>query len=597
MQSIKTFITIFVLWALVGVISKIPFLLLYCDFLSINSLLVLWHGLRLDFAIAGYLSIIPGLILIILEAKAYDWYRWLWKVYFSITSLLYSLAIIANIGLYSYWKFPLDNTPLLYLKTSPKDAFASVSIWQIIFLLVSILLVSAIIYKVFIRVVKKSESSHTPIQRLYYAVGLLILITAMIIPIRGGFSTGTNHTGSVYFSPNIKLNHAAVNPAFCFFESVSHQKQDLSTMYRFMEDKDAEKIFQGMIKNTSIKGEKNSKNVLLIILESFSDSIMRVPSATPQINKLAKEGLYFPNFYASSTRTDRALASILSGVPAQPTMTILDVPRISNSLPSIANSLKQHGYTTHFYYGGDTNYSNMQSYLVATGFQQVTSETDFSAKELICKWGAPDEYVYNRLLHDLKEEESTSNNQKWFKAILTGSSHEPFDVPYKSANKNIASSEVLNAFAYSDKCLGDFINKMKALPCWSNTMVVIVADHLGAYPEDIDNYKQWRYHIPFIILNADTDIDVNVTAGQIDISATILSILGYDHHEFLFSKDMRDADAPHFAFISFPDAMGMVRDGGFMVYDNNSNQLQGTPELEEPAKAYLQKLYDYLSKQ
>ena len=597
MQSIKTFITIFVLWALVGVISKIPFLLLYCDFLSINSLLVLWHGLRLDFAIAGYLSIIPGLILIILEAKAYNWYRWLWKVYFSITSLLYSLAIIANLGLYSYWKFPLDNTPLLYLKTSPKDAFASVSIWQIIFLLVSILLVSAIIYKVFIRVVKKSESSHTPTQRLYYAVGLLILITAMIIPIRGGFSTGTNHTGSVYFSPNIKLNHAAVNPAFCFFESVSHQKQDLSTMYRFMEDKDAEKIFQGMIKNTSIKGEKNSKNVLLIILESFSDSIMRVPSATPQINKLAKEGLYFPNFYASSTRTDRALASILSGVPAQPTMTILDVPRISNSLPSIASSLKQHGYTTHFYYGGDTNYSNMQSYLVATGFQQVTSETDFSAKELICKWGAPDEYVYNRLLHDLKEEESTSNNQKWFKAILTGSSHEPFDVPYKSANKNIASSEVLNAFAYSDKCLGDFINKMKALPCWSNTMVVIVADHLGAYPEDIDNYKQWRYHIPFIILNADTDIDVNVTAGQIDISATILSILGYDHHEFLFSKDMRDADAPHFAFISFPDAMGMVRDGGFVVYDNNSNQLQGTPELEEPAKAYLQKLYDYLSKQ
>ena len=597
MQSIKTFITIFVLWALVGVISKIPFLLLYCDFLSINSLLVLWHGLRLDFAIAGYLSIIPGLILIILEAKAYDWYRWLWKVYFSITSLLYSLAIIANLGLYSYWKFPLDNTPLLYLKTSPKDAFASVSIWQIIFLLVSILLVSAIIYKVFIRVVKKSESSHTPIQRLYYAVGLLILITAMIIPIRGGFSTGTNHTGSVYFSPNIKLNHAAVNPAFCFFESVSHQKQDLSTMYRFMEDKDAEKIFQGMIKNTSIKGEKNSKNVLLIILESFSDSIMRVHSATPQINKLAKEGFYFPNFYASSTRTDRALASILSGVPAQPTMTILDVPRISNSLPSIASSLKQHGYTTHFYYGGDTNYSNMQSYLVATGFQQVTSETDFSAKELICKWGAPDEYVYNRLLHDLKEEESTSNNQKWFKAILTGSSHEPFDVPYKSANKNIASSEVLNAFAYSDKCLGDFINKMRTLPCWNNTMVVIVADHLGAYPEDIDNYKQWRYHIPFIILNADTDIDVNVTAGQIDISATILSILGYDHHEFLFSKDMRDADAPHFAFISFPDAMGMVRDGGFMVYDNNSNQLQGTPELEEPAKAYLQKLYDYLSKQ
>ena len=606
MKPIKILISIFVLWTLVGMVSKIPFLLMYNDILSTDGLLVIWHGLRLDLAIAGYLSMIPGLILIIQEIKAYRWYRWLWKGYFFITSLLYSLAIIANLGLYGYWGFPLDNTPLLYLRTSPKDAFASVPIWQTIALLVIIILVAWIIYKVFVRVTKQSESAHTPIQRLYNTVGLLLLTAAMIIPIRGGFSTGTNHTGSVYFSPDIKLNHAAVNPAFCFFESVSHQKQDLSTMYRFMEDKDAEKIFQGMIKTSNseelrvkseeLKTENLKRNILLIILESFSDSIMHIPGATPQINKLSTEGLYFPNFYASSTRTDRALASILSGVPAQPTMTILDIPRISNSLPSLASSLKRRGYTTHFYYGGDTNYSNMQSYLMATGFQEVTSETDFPAKERICKWGAPDEYVYNRLLNDIKEEETDGKGRKWFKAILTESSHEPFDVPYKSKNTNIASSDVLNAFAYSDKCLGDFINKMKTLPCWSNTMVVIVADHLGAFPEDIDNYKQWRYHIPFILLNADMDIDVNVIAGQIDIPATILSILGYDHREFLFSKDMRDADAPHFAFFSFPDAMGMIEDGRFMVYDNNSNQLQGAPELEIPAKAYLQKLYDYLSK-
>ena len=606
MKPIKTLIAIFVIWTIVGMVSKIPFLLMYNGTMSTDWLLVISHGVRLDIAIAGYLSMIPGLILIIQEIKAYRWYRWLWKGYFFITSLLYSLAIIANLGLYGYWGFPLDNTPLLYLRTSPKDAFASVPIWQTIALLVIIILVAWIIYKVFVRVTKQSESAHTPIQRLYNTVGLLLLTAAMIIPIRGGFSTGTNHTGSVYFSPDIKLNHAAVNPAFCFFESVSHQKQDLSTMYRFMEDKDAEKIFQGMIKTSNseelrvkseeLKTENLKRNILLIILESFSDSIMHIPGATPQINKLSTEGLYFPNFYASSTRTDRALASILSGVPAQPTMTILDVPRISNSLPSLASSLKRRGYTTHFYYGGDTNYSNMQSYLMATGFQEVTSETDFPAKERICKWGAPDEYVYNRLLNDIKEEETDGKGRKWFKAILTESSHEPFDVPYKSKNTNIASSDVLNAFAYSDKCLGDFINKMKALPCWNNTMVVIVADHLGAFPEDIDNYKQWRYHIPFILLNADMDIDVNVIAGQIDIPATILSLLGYDHHEFLFSKDMRDADAPHFAFFSFPDAMGMIEDGRFMVYDNNSNQLQGAPELEIPAKAYLQKLYDYLSK-
>ena len=598
MKSIKIFILIFVLWTIVGVISKIPFLLLYCDFFSIDSLLVLWHGLRLDLAIAGYLTLIPGLLLTLQEVNGRNWFRWL-KGYYVISSILYSLAIVANLGLYKYWGFPLDNTPLLYLKTSPKDAFASVSIFFTLAILLVIVLVALLIYQSFIQAAKITSTEKpkvSSLQRFFNIVALLLLTAILFLPIRGGVGTGTNHTGSVYFSTNIRTNHAAVNPAFCFFESVTHQKQDLSSMYRFMDSKEADKIFQSMIKTTSPDKPTISKNVLLIILESFSDSIMHISGVTPQLNQLSKEGLYFQNFYANSTRTDRALASILSGVPAQPTMTILDVPRISNNLPSVASALAKHGYDTHFYYGGDTNYSNMQSYLMATGFQHVTSETDFPAKELICKWGAPDEYVYNKLLNDIKKEEADTKERKWFKAILTESSHEPFDVPYKSKITNIASSDVLNAFAYSDKCLGDFINKMRTLPCWNNTMVVIVADHLGAYPEDIDNYKQWRYHIPFIILNADMDIDVNIIGGQIDIPATILSILGYDHHEFLFSKDMRDADAPHFAFFSFPDAMGMITDEGFTIYDNKSNQLQGTPELENMSKAYLQKLYDYLSK-
>ena len=516
-----------------------------------------------------------------------------------ISSILYSLAIVANLGLYKYWGFPLDNTPLLYLKTSPKDAFASVSIFFTLAILLVIVLVALLIYQSFIQAAKITSTEKpkvSSLQRFFNIVALLLLTAILFLPIRGGVGTGTNHTGSVYFSTNIRTNHAAVNPAFCFFESVTHQKQDLSSMYRFMDSKEADMIFQSMIKTTSPDKPTISKNVLLIILESFSDSIMHISGVTPQLNQLSKEGLYFQNFYANSTRTDRALASILSGVPAQPTMTILDVPRISNNLPSVASALAKHGYDTHFYYGGDTNYSNMQSYLMATGFQHVTSETDFPAKELICKWGAPDEYVYNKLLNDIKKEEADTKERKWFKAILTESSHEPFDVPYKSKITNIASSDVLNAFAYSDKCLGDFINKMKTLPCWNNTMVVIVADHLGAYPEDIDNYKQWRYHIPLIILNSNIDADVNVIAGQIDLPATILNLLGYNHKEFLFSKNMLDPDAPHFAFFSFPDAMGMITDEGFTIYDNKSNQLQGTPELENMSKAYLQKLYDYLSK-
>jgi hypothetical protein len=66
MKPIKTLIAIFVLWTIVGMVSKIPFLLMYNGSMSTDWLFVISHGLRLDIAIAGYLSMISGLIHIVL---------------------------------------------------------------------------------------------------------------------------------------------------------------------------------------------------------------------------------------------------------------------------------------------------------------------------------------------------------------------------------------------------------------------------------------------------------------------------------------------------------------------------------------------------
>ena len=48
---------------------------------------------------------------------------------------------------------------------------------------------------------------------------------------------------------------------------------------------------------------------------------------------------------------------------------------------ALASALKQAGYSTRYYYGGDTNFSNMRSYLVAAGFQDIVSEKDFPAAQ------------------------------------------------------------------------------------------------------------------------------------------------------------------------------------------------------------------------
>jgi len=577
-----------------------------------DSLQIIGHGLRLDMAIAAYLSVVPAIILAFAVWFSSRSLVFIWRAYFLLISLLAVCFYSTNTVLYSFWGFPLDSTPLLYLKTSPADAFASLPMWQWLVSVTGILSVTAAIFFVFEYVINPKYLFARSSQERYGSrmgeCAVLLLLTAFLIfPIRGGVGTGTNHTGSVYFSSNIKMNHAAVNPIFSFFESVLH-KVDIRSQFRFMSDEKASRLFDSMVyttlRNDNVTDSLNLKltdnpNVIIIMLESFSRYIMdeggRVKGVTPNLNALTHEGLYFDRFYANSVRTDRAIVSILSGLPSQPSMSIMDMPKKSTQLPSIARSLGKNGYSTHFYYGGDTNYSNMLSYVMGTGYQSVVSDKSFPSSQVTSKWGVHDGIVFDRILKDI---DGMDSNTPFLVTMMTLSSHEPFDVPYKSQ----FSDEALNAFAYTDHELGVFINKLKNSPVWDKTLVVLVPDHLGAYPGHIDNYQLWRYEIPLIMTGGVIDEirTIHTIGSQNDIAATVLGLLDINHDDFVFSKDMLDANAPHFAFMALPDAaFGMVNEQNQVLYDGIPNAVIWDTGLHpgeniDKAKAFVQKLYDYI---
>ena len=605
MTNIKAFLSTFLVWIIVGVITKVVFCLTYLgDYGIADWMQVMWHGLRLDISIAGYLTLVAGLLLIVRIWWRGKGMKWIWHVWSGIAALVCSLGYVSNLVLYGYWRFPLDNTPLLYIKTSPADAMASMTTAQMVLVPIVIIAVAALLFLpqwwIWRSLEKEKTSRRESLgKRIITAVVMLLLTASLIIPIRGGVDTGTNHTGSVYFSTDILLNHAAVNPLFSFVEAATHQ-EDIATRYRYMEGKNADGIFRQMT-YTSLRpdAERKDYNVVLICLEGFSKYIMEekghVKGVTPNLDRLTREGIYFSNIYANSFRTDRAMVAVMSALPAQPTMSVMDMPRISTSLPSIAGSLGKIGYDTHFYYGGDANYSNMKSYLMGTGFQHVTHQFDFDKKLQTGKWGVADGPVYDQILADIK---SFDSSKRFFKVMMTGSSHEPFDVPDYHKMKQ----PELNAFSYADYHLGRFVERMKQLPQWKNTLVVIVPDHLGCWPEKIDNYKLWRYEIPLIMLGGmiTEPRKMETIGSQIDISATILAMLGLPHDEFMYSKDLLDADAPHFAFFTFPDAMGLIDSTGYVIFDNTQKTIaassadKSVDDRTKRAKAYLQKLYDYL---
>ncbi len=276
-------------------------------------------------------------------------------------------------------------------------------------------------------------------------------------------------------------------------------------------------------------------------------------------------------------------------------------PRKTQSIPAIAGSLRKAGYGTKYYYGGDADFTNMRSYLMSSGFEDIVSDQDFPVTERLSKWGAHDHLVFNRLLEDLKTEaaEGTAEEKTpHFRVLQTSSSHEPFEVPFRRLE-----NDRLNAFAYTDSCAGDFVRQFRELPQWKNTVIVFVPDHLGAYPEHIDNLSVERYRIPLLMVGGAVREPrrIDVYGSQHDIAATLLAQLALPHEEFVFSKDMLNPASPHFAFFTVPDAFGMVTADNQVIFNCQAGAVvvdEGTVKGKNLplGKAYLQKLYDDIAK-
>ena len=588
---------------------------------------VIWHGLPLDLSMAGYLSVIPGLLSIAVVWLKRDLVKPIMNIYFIIASLFITCSFLLNASLYPYWKYPLDSTPLFYFFTSPADAIASVSIWQVILsIVILIVLTIGVWFTLRMRGEKRQQYS-----RYSYGYGgfgsgkrnrfddfdrhrgrtsiILLLLTGLLfLPIRGGITVSTMNTGQAYYSQNAYLNHSAVNPLFSLLESITHQ-EDFASQYRFMKDKEADKIFATM---TSTSDEntypllneatfkKGTPDILIVIMESFASDIMPSMGSYKDVavclDSIAQQSILFTRFYANSFRTDRGMVSVLSGYPAQPTTSIMRYPRKTSQLPSIARNLaKYKNYKTTYYYGGDADFCNMRSYLVSQGYQHIISDANFPIEDKLSKWGVPDHIVAARMMEDIKAQQN--EKRPMLRILQTSSSHEPFEVPYHRLK-----DKRLNAFAYTDSVMGAIVREYRKLPRWKNTLIVFVPDHVGGYKENLNDHDRSRYQIPLILAGGaiSRPMKVGIIGSQHDIAATLLGQLGVEHREFTFSKNMMSDATPKFAFFAVNDAFGIVSEENSLIYDNRAKRIvydKGEKGFNlKRGQAYLQKLYDDLAR-
>ena len=559
---------------------------------------VMVHGASLDAATAGYLTAFPFLLVLISI-----WFRKfpLKKIlygYYILAAALISIIFVVDMALYTFWGFKLDASVFLYID-SPKEALASVSVGFILLRVLAILLLIALNSWVLLKITPSVLTATR--KRIAGTAGMLLLGGVLFIIIRGGVTESTSNIGQVYFSNEPFLNHSAVNPDFSLLSSMG-KSQDFASEFNFFDEEKRAALFDGLYPTTdgdSIIQVLNTKrpNILIILMEGFGGAFVEplggLPDVTPHFNRLSKEGVFFTNCYANSFRTDRGTVCTFSGYLGLPTASVMKIPAKSRTLPAIAEGLSKAGYKTDFLYGGDINFTNMKSYLLSTGYQRLTANTDFSlAEQTSNAWGVNDditfEYLYNQL-RNRKEE------GPWHTAFLTLSSHEPFEVPYHRLEDKIP-----NAFAYTDECLGKFVDRLKQTPAWKDLLVICLPDHGFYYPREGSNAMPRFYHIPLLWLGGAVKqpMQVDKIMNQTDLAATLLGQLGLEHTAFTFSRNVLGSDYKYpFAFYSFNNGFSFRDSTGVTVFDNNSGSiLFDEPEADESrldkGKAILQTVYD-----
>lgn len=610
-ERLRFMLIYFAFWTIYFLAARVIFLSYHIEDskgLTLETVFgIFWHGFRMDLSMAGYLCIFPFLWVTISNFLNKSLFQ---NTIFSYTFFLIfviTLIIIVDLEVYNIWSFRIDATPLAYLK-SPKEAWASVKNSPVIPLFISTILLVIVASSIVYRIMANKIYDWKHIKSFPFIIYGILMVLVLIIPIRGGFGIAPMNHSTVYFSKVNFANISAINAPWNFFGSIIHNSSNKVNPYTYLPKESLDTTIANLYKNDFPRKyilTQNSKkpNVLIIIWESFTKKVVDQKhneiEITPNFNQLKNEGIYFSDFYAMGDRTDKAITSILSGFPTQPTESIIKYPTKTATLPVLSKEFGKNGFSTQFYYGGDTEFANIKSYLFNANFEKIVDMNDFPEELATSKWGVHDEYVFEKFL----EEHKVPAAKPFFSTLLTLSSHEPFETTKPAKIKGEETLELyLNSLNYSDECLGNFIEKAKKTEWWNNTLVIIVGDHGHKLPETgnrVDDFK-----IPMLWTGGavNTKFNFQNIASQIDISATLLGQMNFDNKSFYWSKDLFKTNTKPWAFFVFNDGFGYIKPKKQILFDNKGKVLIQNQELLKSkelieGKALQQKTFqDFLAR-
>ena len=500
--------------------------------------------------------------------------------------IIISLIHSGEVNVYHEWNHKLTSRVFMHL-SNPDEVFRTAE-GGTQFLFFGLLLAEVGIGIFLLKIMKFSP---VDLQKKWInlPLGFVYLICCVIFA-RGGVQQIPINVDSAYFSKNSIVNDLSVNSTYYFGNSyLLFKRNDLENHLPKIQQKVASSIVDSLYSfnrsHTNYIFEDSKPNVVFVILESWSASVVGCMSdtkgLTPNFDKLASEGYLFKNIYATNTTSEIGNTSIFSGYPAIPEVAISLEPEKNRKLPSINQTLKKIGYSSHYLFSGDLKYGNIQGYLTQHQFDELSDEKNFSSRLTKGKLNYFDEDLYTLFLQKINK-----TKEPFMHCAFTGSTHSPFDYPKRAGWQKWTGKEsaYINSVYYADWAIGQFLEKAKKESWYKNTIFVFVADH-GHHSHTIASPNQSVFfRIPLLIFGEPLKKEFrgkhnNTIGSQSDIAATLLHQLRQANSNFKFSKDLLSPNVHSFAFHATIRGYGFVSDKGSCLYNLDS-------------KRYLENFYD-----
>lgn len=543
----------------------------------------LYIGLKFDLRLA--LLVVLPLLLIGWVKFLSPFYnlltRRLWTAYLTLASLTLMLFYVFDFGHFAYLNNRLDATALRFLENPLISAQMVWESYPVIWILLGVGLLLGASALLFDRLIQRFEPIKArPLPRLK-KVGVITLIAFLtLFGLYGKVSWYPLRWSDAFFGTHAFASSLALNPALYFYDTykTSGGSYDLDTVreyyplmadYLGVEKPDIDSL--NYTREARANGQNGDRpNVIIVILESFAaykSGLSGNPlDPTPYVDAIAKDGIYYPNFYTPSTGTARSVFTTITGMPD------IQLKKTSSRNPAIVN---QHtlvnafeGYEKFYFLGGSVSWGNIRGILSGNIPDLNIFEEGSYESPRIDVWGISDIDLFKEANKVLKDQK----NNPFFAIIQTSGNHRPYTIPENSegfkphdpgkdqlARYGFKHLDEYNSYRFMDHSIGYFMEQVKKEGYFDNTIFAFFGDHgidgdAGEHAARHDTQlRLGELRVPFIVyapkLLPGGKVEHKVVS-EVDVLASMASIAGLDYTNTTFGRDIFDEglDGQRYAF-------------------------------------------------